>query len=83
MNEINLYFLGLDLKFCIFYILEINVFGYLDFFKNKICFVNCCKIFYIWLNLIKESMIVILWDVLNCVVFIIVKFLGNFVGFIL
>lgn len=68
MNEINLYFLGLDLKFCdflyfrnkCFYILEINVFGYLDFFKNKICFVNCCKIFYIWLNLIKESMIVIL-----------------------
>lgn len=54
MNEINLYFLGLDLKFCIFYILEINVFGYLDFFKNKICFVNCCKIFYIWLNLLRK-----------------------------
>lgn len=60
MNEINLYSLGLDLKFCIFYTLEINAFGHLDLPKNKTCPANCRKTFYIRLNLIKESMIVII-----------------------
>lgn len=53
MNEINLYFLGLDLKFCdflyfrnkCFYILEINVFGYLDFFKIKFVLLIVVKFF--------------------------------------
>lgn len=68
MNEINLYSLGLDLKFCdllyfrnkCFYTLEINAFGHLDLPKNKTCPANCRKTFYIRLNLIKESMIVII-----------------------
>lgn len=55
MNEINLYSLGLDLKFCIFYTLEINAFGHLDLPKNKTCPANCRKTFYIRLNLSRKA----------------------------